>query len=376
MFLRILARAVTHRRGRIVIALVALVVGAAVTAAMLSIYYDAGYKMRRELRAYGANVMLAPAESASFIDESSVDAIQRSQGQVEIAGAAPFLYLVGHLGDTRVILTGTRFDQARRTSPWWQISGRWPDDAGNTAECVVGVELARQFGLKEGDSVTVGYTPSERQARMKSFAIAGLLTTGGPEDNQILASLREVQGLGSLEGRITAVAISAVGERDQVESFANEISARFTGVRANPVRQIAESEGRLLVKLKLMMFLIAIMILGAAGLSISTTLTALVLERRPEIGTMKALGADESKILSLFLCELAGLGIVGGVIGYALGIAIAQPIGRSLFNSAVSPRLVVVIAVMAISIVVALLSGLIPVRKIREIEPAIVLKGE
>jgi putative ABC transport system permease protein len=226
------------------------------------------------------------------------------------------------------------------------------------------------------DQVTASFLSSDGQSRTKVFVVAGILTTGGPEDSQIVAQLGDVQDLGDLRGRLTAVAVSAAGESEDVERFANEIGATLTGVRANLVRQIAESEGRLLSKLRLMMLLIAMIILGAAGLSISTTLTALVLERRPEIGTMKALGAGESSVLRLFLCELAVLGLAGGVIGYALGIALAQPIGHSLFNSAVSPRLMVVIAVIAISLAVALLSGLIPIRRIREIEPATVLKGE
>lgn len=373
MFLRILTKAIAHRRSRVLVAVGALGVGSAVAAAMLSIYYDASYKMGRELRAYGANVMLAPARPDELIEDAVVDELSRASWPVQIAGAAPFLYLVAQLENSRVMLAGTRFDQARSTNPWWELSGDWPDRSENMSECVVGAELAGNLGLKKGDSVTVSYAPTGRAA---TLVVTGVLATGGPEDNQILTSLREAQRLGGLEGRVTAVAISAVGEYAQVDRFATEINAGLEGVRASLVRQIAESEGRVLARLRLMMLLITILILGAAALSISTTLTALVLERRPEIGTMKALGAAESKILRLFLCELAALGVAGGVLGYGVGIGLAQPIGRSLFNSGVAPRAGVVLTVIAISIGVALLSGVIPIRKIREVEPAAVLKGE
>src|SRR5262245_47327346 len=174
--------------------MVAMVVGSAVTAAMLSIYYDASRKMSREMRAYGANVMLAPAEDGALIDESVMPDINSAQWPAEIDAASPYLYAVANVRtpseeDTPVVLNGLWFDQVKKLCPWWQINGRALADRGNDSECLVGAELAKELGLGEGQSITVVYGDPQKTTasdyRPVPFSIAGLVTTGGAEDNQI-----------------------------------------------------------------------------------------------------------------------------------------------------------------------------------------------
>ncbi|HEY6328647.1 MAG TPA: FtsX-like permease family protein, partial [Blastocatellia bacterium] len=140
--------------------------------------------------------------------------------------------------------------------------------------------------------------------------------------------------------------------------------------------QIAEAEGRVLSKLGTTMLLVTLVMLAAAALSVSTTLASLIMERRKEIGTMKAIGAGPQRLVCLFLFELASLGVGGGIIGYAVGIVLAQAMGRSLFGVGVTPRIQVFGAVLGISLLVALISGIIPVKRMREVQPALILKGD
>ena len=189
-------------------------------------------------------------------------------------------------------------------------------------------------------------------------------------------SLRAAQELAGLSGKLSAIAISASGGQDRVEALASHINSSLVSARADLVRQIAESEGRVLGRLRLTMLLLALLILTAAALSVGTTLTALVMDRRKEIGTMKAIGAEGSDLLRLFLVELAGIGLGGGIVGYVLGMVLAQPIGRSLFSAPVSPRLAVFLMILMISLAVALLSAVLPIRRIRDVEPALILKGD
>jgi putative ABC transport system permease protein len=428
MFLRILTKATIHRRNRLAVAAIALVVGSTVTTAMLSVYYDAGRKMSRELRAYGANIMIGPKEGATF-DQKAMDGLTAGIKPAEIVAAAPFLYVVaqvtpkpasrgaaasftpGATADQRaVVVTGTWLDQARKVSPWWQVKGDWFENRDDDIDCLVGAHLAGQLGVNQNDWIEVAYgaaaspdntnvteheplrvgsqagipapgsgaTESARSAPggARAFRVAGIIDSGGPEDDQVIVSLNSAQRLAGLQGRLSAVAVSASGGPGRVEALAASIDSGLDGVRADVVRQIAESEGRILGRLRLTMLLVALLILIAASLSVGTTLTALVMDRRKEIGTMKAIGAEGSDLLRLFLFELGGLGLGGGIVGYALGMAVAQPIGRSMFNSAVTPRIVVFIIILVVSLGVAMLSGILPIRRMREIEPAIILKGD
>ena len=417
--------------------MLALVVGATVAAAMLSVYYDAGVKMRRELRAYGANVMLAPSEGSRFIDQTSIRSLNSGNWDAEVAGAAPYLYVVatckaGGTEAVRVIVAGLDFNQALKVSPWWKINGIWPENSGVSEKegsqtfspdkiglgqsCVVGSELAKQLGLSSGGKLTLSYgepesaTPEESkakgsgtspatisasetvpvdkaspapdqpaaaaQAKVRTYSISGIVTTGGPEDGQIMMPLAAAQDLSSLNGKLSAVAISVLGRESSVESFARQVDSRIPSARADLVRQISENEGRVLGKLRLTMLLVTLLILIAASLSVATTLTALVIDRQKEIGTMKAIGARENTLLRQFLFELGTFGVTGGIIGYLAGIVLAQPIGRSMFQSSITPRAAVFVVVVVISVAVAAVSGIIPLRRIKKLQPAVILRGE
>lgn len=383
MFFRIVGKALIHRRNRVAVAMTAVIVGAAVASAMLSVYYDAGVKMTRELRAYGANILIVPASDRTSFSDENVDRILNSSWPAEPAGVTPLFSIValansGKSEPVQTVLTGTWFDQLKKTSPWWDTSGNWPEDHPDDTSCIVGIELARLLGLHPGDTLTLSYPAGKDETLWprKTVTVAGVAKTGGDEDKQVFASLSAVQTLSGMKGSVTAIAVSAVGAADDVERDVVQMNDSLDGVKAKPVRRITESEGRVLGKLRLMMLLVTLLILAAAVLSASTTLTALVIERRTEIGTMKAIGAPDSQLLSIFLAELAGMGVVGGIAGYAIGLGAAQAIGFSLFHSTTSPRLPVLLAVVLISIAVALVSGLVPIRKIRQVQPALVLRGE
>jgi putative ABC transport system permease protein len=377
MFLRILIKAIIHRRGRTAIALASMIIAAAITSAMLSVYIDADQKMSRELRAYGANVMLSPIENKSLFDERVISQIGSSQWPVEIIGAAPYLYLVSIAkssgeNQTAVVVAGTWFDQVKKISPWWQVKGQWIEARDDRSNCIIGSKVAQQLGVDQGQSINVSYS----NLQQKAFNVSGVVTTGADEDNQIFISLEAAQELAGLANQVSAVALSAVGEVNLIGQFIEQVNARFEDVRARPVRQIAESEGRVLAKLRLMMLLVTALILALAALSVATTLTALVIERRYEIGAMKAIGAEDSRLLLQFLFELGGLALAGGLVGYAVGFALAQAIGHSLFNSTVAPRFVVFIAIIVISPLLALVAGVVPLRKIAAVEPAVILRGD
>jgi putative ABC transport system permease protein len=144
---------------------------------------------------------------------------------------------------------------------------------------------------------------------------------------------------------------------------------------AAPVRQIAESEGAILDKTKLLMILITVLALIGSALGISNLVTASVMERSQEIGLLKAIGAHDGMISRLVLTEIIITAIIGGIIGYFAGIGFAQIVGHSVFGSAIDIKLMI-IPIVAILVVAVTLAGSIPaVRMVLRLEPAEVLHG-
>jgi putative ABC transport system permease protein len=105
-------------------------------------------------------------------------------------------------------------------------------------------------------------------------------------------------------------------------------------------------------------------------------MTTSVIERKKEIGLMKSVGAENKKIMSLFFSEATIIGIIGGIAGFIIGVILAQIIGISVFNTSITPRLEIIPIVLLLSITVALLASIIPIRRAIRVEPAVVLRGE
>ena len=145
---------------------------------------------------------------------------------------------------------------------------------------------------------------------------------------------------------------------------------------ARPIRRVAESEGVILTRVRMLMLLITAAALVAAALTVSSTTASMMLERQKEIGLMKALGAANRDAARLLVVEMAVVALAGGAIGYGGGILLAQAIGRSVFGAAVEPKMVLFPLVLGIAVAVAVAGSLLPVARALRTEPAAVLRGE
>jgi putative ABC transport system permease protein len=137
-----------------------------------------------------------------------------------------------------------------------------------------------------------------------------------------------------------------------------------------------EGEARVLDKTRATLLAATALIILTAALCVLSTLMGWVLDRRRDFAIMKALGASSRFLNGFFAAEAAALGAVGAVVGFFLGIGIAAWIGRVNFHSPVVPRFSVLPLVLAGSIVVTLLSAILPMSLLRRVQPAAILRGE
>jgi len=142
------------------------------------------------------------------------------------------------------------------------------------------------------------------------------------------------------------------------------------------IRRVADSEGKILSHVSALLWIVTLAALIAAALAIAATSAAAVLERRAEIGVMKAIGATNTSVTSLFLAEHLTLALIGGALGFAVGAGLAGVLGESVFGTPASPRLVLLPIILAVAALVALIGGLIPLRRAARFDPAPILRGE
>jgi len=243
----------------------------------------------------------------------------------------------------------------------------------------VGLNVAEKLGLELGNTFTIRYseipddTANETEYELK---VLGIINTDGYEDNQIIVNLQVAQNLTNRTNKVHTVQVSALCNACPVDVFASEIEEKIPNIDGKTVKQLVSAEMSVLNKVEDMMLLVTIVALLASALGVSATMTASVIERQKEIGLMKSIGAENKRIASLFMAEAGLVGLVGGLLGYGIGLLLAQIVGLNVFDSTISPRLSVLPLVLGISIGMTLIASSLPVRRAMKIEPVIVLRGE
>jgi putative ABC transport system permease protein len=362
MFLRMLVRAAVLRRGRALSALFAMVVAAAVSTAMLNLYVDVQAKLRREFRNYGANIILVGKAGASLPADAlpQVDSILAGRGVV-----APFAMVVARTSDGQaIVVAGTDFDRVKQLDRWWSVSA-WPS---TPQQALVGVRALAVVSLKNQPfDLTF-------QGHRIHLTPAGIVQTGAAEDSRIYLSLQDFVSWTGVQASMIEVA--ATGSPEEIATTMHQLEQAVPAAEVRPVRQIMEGEARVLGKTRSTLLSAAVLIILTAALCVLSTLMGWVFDRRRDFAIMKTLGASDRLLNGFFAAEAAALGAAGAVIGFVLGIGIAAWIGRVNFHAPVVPRFSVLPFVLAGSMVVTLLSAILPIWLLRRVQPAVILRGE
>ena len=376
MFWRILWRLLRASRGRLTLALLTVASGAAVFAALVNLNLDASDKLTREFRVLGANVIVSPEPAQDTAAAMDTEVMTRIAvlDVPEVVAAAPYMYVAARAGELPhvipVIVAGTWLDQVARMNSWWKVEGHWVTERDDRARCMVGREAARQLGVSPGDRLTLRYADQQAQC-----TVAGVVTAGGSEDSQIFVSLAAAQDLAQLGGRMGLVQMSVRGPSPGIEEVVRRLAEALPGLEVHPVRQLAAAEGHLLERIRGLLLATIVLILVLSTLGVLAAMAGLAIERRRDIGLMKALGGSVRRIMRIFLAEAATIGIAGGVIGSGAGILLSEWIGQRVFAAAITPRLIVMPLTVAVMIGVTL-AGAFPLRLLGRVHPAEILRNE
>ncbi|MBQ6676183.1 MAG: FtsX-like permease family protein [Ruminococcus sp.] len=384
MFFRMICASLMRRRSRMVVALLSIAIGATILSGLVSIYYDVPRQMGAEFRNYGANVIFtASGDSFTVSDINDAAAIFDSG---DIVGTAPFRYENVRINEKPIVAAGTDPEGVKKTSPYWRITGQWLEGSG---ELLVGANVADTFRLKEGDFIDVYYTPEGSQSadengervvvedNIKSFTVVGILDTGGKEEDYVYMTLADIEELTQADkGRADIAELSVSLSADELADVVDKINAQVSTVHASLVKRVTASEATVLTKLQALVLLVTVVVLALTMICVATTMTAVVAERRKEIGLRKAIGASDTSIIKEFMGESMLLGLFGGILGSVLGFVFAQQVSINVFSSSISFRPLLVPVTVLISMAVTGLSSLMPIRSATYVDPALVLKGE
>jgi len=387
MFWRIIRRLLAANRGRLFVILLALAAGAAITAALLNLQVDAKRRLTTEFRTLGANVVIAPPESethesAQFLNDSIFSDLSEGMDTSSIP-KAEFLY-----GIVEVAKISAAKDQKRGESrdvilAGFAYSGNRPEQVlspalvaatqemveTNIPICDAGERAAAALKLRTGDTVALMNGSKKIKCQVRT-----LPSIGSAEDSQIFVDLRAAQALLDQPGRISLIQLSVPGRPKEIQDRIASLR-RLPGVDVRPIRQFTEGEAKIYDRISGILSATVALVLVLTTLCVMAAMTNVAMERRNDVGLMKAIGGATRRVLRLFVAEAALLGLTGGVLGGAAGILISIWLGKQVFGVSAQPRLIVYPVAVALTIIVAI-AGAYPLRRLANIRPAAVFRGE
>ena len=395
MYLKMVVSSLVRRSSRLIVAVLAIAIGATTLSGLVTIYYDIPRQLGREFRSYGANLVLLPRGDTKIL-RGDLEAVRRIIGGDRIVGMAPYRYQTVKINEQPYIIAGTDLDEARKNSPFWYVEGEW-GTKDRPDQVMVGKEIARTLDLSLGDEFVVKgvkygqsavasqqtFSAEENvkkdigtQYFSRKLYVRGIITTGGAEEGFIFTDADMLDELIGDTFRGDVVECSVMADAEGLGTLSSAIEAELPNVQPRAVRRLTQSQDIVLGKLQALVYLVTIVVLLITMISVYTTMMAMVAERKREIGLKKALGAENGLIIGEFLGEGVLLGFIGGALGVLLGFEFAQQVSLSVFGRAIHFQWLLIPITIAVFIAITILASILPVRKVMDIHPAIVLRGE
>lgn len=429
MFFTMLWGAVFRRRSRAMMAVIASLVGAATLFCLASVCVAVPQQMNEEMRAYGANLIVTPASAtgkSQGIDTATVRNVTALIGAGHSVKSAAYRYESVRINSAPYTIAGVDVKAVRALNRHWNVTGDWPS-SGNV---MVGRDVADALGVKVGSRVTIGYRAADASASASSsasaksdsdestetaessaqgtqstqttqgeqttqatengrvssdimdnngteFRIAGIVDTGGNEDSIIYATTADVSKLAGHERGADVIEYSVNAMGDELNAIVNRINKNTnTAVKAQTVTKITSSDTRIIAMLQTLFWIVSLVVLVLTLVGVGTTISSIVSQRRNEIGLRKALGADSRAIGVEFYVESGIYGLIGGLLGTAIGYVLARVLCSTVFGRALGLNWLLGAGSLLLSVAIAVIASIPPVRRATRIDPAIVLREE
>jgi putative ABC transport system permease protein len=420
MFVRLVYESFRRQKRRKLLAGAAITLGVTVATAMIAVATDIGDKINRELRTIGANLVVTPQEDSldveiggvnlkpptdgAFLSEADLPKIKGIFWHNNITAFAPMLpvnaaieldgkrldvTLLGTYFAKRVLFGTDEFTTGvHSTYPWWKVSGAWPEDSSRSV--LLGQRLASRLGGKPGDEITIAG---------RQLQVSGVLSTGGAEDDEVVAPLAQAQEILARPDAVKRVYVSALTKPEDAfarrdpkslsgaiydrwycspypQSISLQLTEAMSHSHAEQIRQVSQNEGAVLTRIEGLIFLITLAALLSSALAVSAAMATAIFERRAEVGLMKALGAGKLAVASIFFAEATLLALIGGFVGFGIGSVLAHQIGHSIFNSEISIPPVLLPVILAIAVIVTFAGSAAAIQRAVSLDPVFALRGE
>jgi len=375
------------RKKRLFYSVLSVVIGIMTVIGVLSVARANQDKIYAQLEKYGPNLSIIPLVTAidtkagnlslgtlsvgdNYIPESEIPRIREiTDGKIKsaldiedegnIATIAPRLYVSSELNGIAVMFVGVDPMPERAIRTWWGLSEGTYIESGN--QVMLGATAAQLLGLKAGDSVDVDG---------RNTSVTGVLEeSGGDDDYQVFMPLSTLQSIYGKEGLLSSIDIRALCNSCPVQDIATTLNSSLPNLKAVAVKQVAEAEMGVMERINRFMLSLAGVTLVVGLLAVVNTMMTSIHERTKDIGIMRSVGASRKQIITILTYEAIIVGILGGLVGYALGTLLAALLGPLIFDG-IKINFIPMYTLLAIGLAtgIAVLASLFPAIKATRIK--------
>lgn len=394
--LSLVAKEIFERKTQLMTSFLAIFLGISIIVAVRNINIFSEKAVSDQLASLGANIMILPKSmniqnyydadlNNETISEEYISTLANSKLN-GVENLSPKLSSKVNLGDKEYILTGILPINEIKAKESWEGKGIFsnPKTCGITTpitqetqvrrnvieslgenEALIGFDVATTQNLKQGQDINVSG---------KTFKVLSALPmTGTIDDSRIFVNLKTAQAMTGNIGRISAIEV--VGCCQEIsKGLIQEINKMLPDAKVITITQIVDTQIRMNKTMSDLSLLLLILIILIGGATIANYMFTNVYERRKEIGTLMAMGAPSTMIISMLLIKALGLGIFGGLAGFVVGSIISVVLGPSITNVAVMPVWSLSFLALVIATGTSIIASLIPAWKASSLDPSSILQ--
>jgi putative ABC transport system permease protein len=394
-----------RRKGKSIFLSLGIAIGVGTVVALLTLSNSIREEIGAQLDRFGANIVIVPQSNSLALDyggvsvpgvtfdvhplgNEDVDKIRQIPYHNRLSVIAPKVLSATEVEGQQVLLAGVDFKNELKLKPWWHITGRSPE---TETDVLVGYEVARTLSIIEptGDSpIEMGgggsrhavedqnpfrVVKGEIQIAGRAHNVAGVIgATGGPEDRMVFGELSHIQRLAGKEGQLNVIEVSALCKGCPIDEIVAQIHNQLPHAKVSAIQQAVRARTEMVSRLTRFSATIAALVLLIGGLLIFTTMMGSVVERTKEIGVLRAIGFRRLHIIKALILEVAIISIVGGLLGWASGLAASRVVLPYFSEVGVGSEvsLMLLLATVSGAVLVGTLSSIYPVIRAAKLDPS------
>ncbi len=393
------------RKARTYLTVLGIVIGIVTIVALISLGQGLQNTIDKQFERIGKNrLIITPGSgdltgmspvtsefSASKLYTRDIETVKKSSG-VEIAtGAIIKTATVVFKGET-AYLSASGISTTKKELEFVQTTNNYDAEfgrlisPGETRVAVIGYRVSNDdFSreVKTGDEILIN--------NLSMKVIGVLKKSGNPiSDNSILISIDDAKEIYEMDDEVTTIFAKAEDKRvpSEVAEEVRKNLAKERGVKkgeedftVKTAEQVIDSFGSIITVVQLFLIGIATISLLVGIIGITNTMFISVIERKAEIGIMKAIGARNSDIALVFMFESGIMGLIGGIIGVGVGILIGKGVGliatiAGVSNLAPYFSIELIVGTILFSFLLGIFAGTFPAINASKLNPVEILREE